>query len=723
MLNKYLTKILVFIIPSTALIMLGTQSVYAQVSGSIPQEIKWLTVSSLHSWFSSGGAEIEYGRRGRGQYETIDQIDGLGWPAEYGNRVYTSVGNSIWIGTTNFADPVSGETYPYKVVSAGRRFMYLGSEIFPEDIKLIGRFNHSTVIVDDVNSALIEFTDEVDEIDPTIPSDRMMVNVVHTPIGITLTRKIYAFTNQYHDNYYIYENTFKNTGIINNSGATMSPRTLTDVVFFWQHRYALACEAYRGNWALNGTNWGKNTILDVVGQNYPNPNWDGTPYEFRASFAYYGPHSSQGSFTDGVGFPRMTDGSIMSGTQYAGVVTLHADKSATDKSDDLLQPFNTAYNGADQGGFAQGQSNQFNPDLMTNKYLLMTGREQNHPTQTWAQALGRGTADQVTVDAGGYQAGVSYGPYNLAPGDSITIIYAEGVSGINRDLNKEITRKWFTNTGPFVLPDGSTTTDRSVYKETWVFSGKDSLFQTFRRAISNYSNGNGFTAPVPPPPPDRFEVRSGGNKISLTWSNNAETWPNFNGYQVYRAEGRTDTTWEMVFSCDRNNAQTFFDDKTAKRGFNYYYYVVTKDDGSTNDIQPGIPLVSSKFYTMTNREANLTRPPGNSLSEIRVVPNPYNLKMRELQFGLDTPDRLAFYGLPPRCMIRIYTETGDLIETIDHNNGSGDELWHSLTSSSQLVASGLYIAYFEVTEDYTDDTGQLLFRKGENTFRKFIIIR
>jgi hypothetical protein len=97
--------------------------------------------------------------------------------------------------------------------------------------------------------------------------------------------------------------------------------------------------------------------------------------------------------------------------------------------------------------------------------------------------------------------------------------------------------------------------------------------------------------------------------------------------------------------------------------------------------------------------------------------------MKDLQFGQDIPDRLAFYGLPPFCRIKIYTETGDLIETIDHTNGSGDEYWHSLTSSNQLVVSGLYIAYFEVTKDTYDEQGRLMFKKGDNIFRKFIIIR
>jgi hypothetical protein len=67
----------------------------------------------------------------------------------------------------------------------------------------------------------------------------------------------------------------------------------------------------------------------------------------------------------------------------------------------------------------------------------------------------------------------------------------------------------------------------------------------------------------------------------------------------------------------------------------------------------------------------------------------------------------VFYGLPPLCTIKIYTETGDLIQTLNHTNGSGDEIWQSLTSSDQIVASGLYIAYFEVSQDSYNEAGEL----------------
>ena len=98
------------------------------------------------------------------------------------------------------------------------------------------------------------------------------------------------------------------------------------------------------------------------------------------------------------------------------------------------------------------------------------------------------------------------------------------------------------------------------------------------------------------------------------------------------------------------------------------------------------------------------------LEEIRVVPNPYNIASRDMQYGVSAPDRLMFLNIPGECTIRIFTERGDLLKTIQHTDGSGDEAWNSITSSRQVINSGLYIAHFETPE-------------GENAIRKFIVVR
>jgi hypothetical protein len=151
---------------------------------------------------------------------------------------------------------------------------------------------------------------------------------------------------------------------------------------------------------------------------------------------------------------------------------------------------------------------------------------------------------------------------------------------------------------------------------------------------------------------------------------------------------------------------------SAKRGFDYYYYIQSKDDGTQNTVDPGRPLFSSLFWTVTSVQANLRRPAVTStLDSIRVVPNPFDIRARAFQFGTKSQyDRIAFYGLPPRCKLRIYTENGERIWERDHVISSGDEYWDSTTSSGQIVASGIYILYVEAPDK-------------PPVIRKFVVIR
>ena len=171
--------------------------------------------------------------------------------------------------------------------------------------------------------------------------------------------------------------------------------------------------------------------------------------------------------------------------------------------------------------------------------------------------------------------------------------------------------------------------------------------------------------------------------------------------------------------------QQYYDESPA-RGFSYYYYITAYSDGSRNNdgiYNPTGPLESTRFYTKTTEPAYLKRQAGENLKDIRVVPNPFNIRAEQLQYtGGD--DKIMFLNIPGNCIIRIFSERGDLIETIVHDDGSGDETWKSLSSSRQVVVSGIYIAHFEVTEDQEDPvTGDILYRKGETATRKIIIVR
>ena len=553
----------------------------------LSQEVRWLRVGALQSTFAIEGAEFEMHRTGR--LET--QNDGMRWLSDY---LYQDncAAKSLWIGTTNFYDPVLQEMMPVKVVGAGPRITNILNEMMPIDFRLVGRKTAPAVIVDSETATDNAVLDILDDQDPNLIADRVVDHTLLTSIGITVHRRMMAFAQENHDNYFIYEYVFKNTGIIDTKG-TQIEATLTDCVFHLQYRWAFANEASRigGGWAPTGNiNWGRNAMNQVVGTDP-----GAADFEFSALYSWYGLHSQ--STVDSWGAPHPTQPRSLAAPQYIGMVTLHADTSPTDQTHNPAQPTTTQFLGSDQSYQA---NNQYDGVLAGSKYEMMTA---GHSEQSHADQVGDGNADRWGNDPGGYSSAAGFGPYDLAPGDSVRIVVAECVAGLKREKSLQVGTNWFHDNQPFILPNGSTSTNRDDYKREWVKTGVDSLFQTMRRAVANFNSG--FQIPGAPPPPSLFEVKSGGDRITLTWDGEAESWPNFDGYEIYRAVSKPDTFYHKIFECTASNVVNSFDDVMAIRGFDYYYYIQSKDDGSTNDIFPGRPLRSSRFLTKTNKPAFL----------------------------------------------------------------------------------------------------------------------
>ncbi|HXF49610.1 MAG TPA: hypothetical protein VNL73_09350, partial [Verrucomicrobiae bacterium] len=65
--------------------------------------------------------------------------------------------------------------------------------------------------------------------------------------------------------------------------------------------------------------------------------------------------------------------------------------------------------------------------------------------------------------------------------------------------------------------------------------------------------------------------------------------------------------------------------------------------------------------------------------------------------------RINFVNLPPRCVIRIYTLDGDLVQQINHDkdpnaSDSGYDFWDLLTRNAQKAVAGMYIFSVESSE-------------------------
>ncbi|QXD16560.1 hypothetical protein GQ464_006335 [Rhodocaloribacter litoris] len=299
-------------------------------------------------------------------------------------------------------------------------------------------------------------------------------------------------------------------------------------------------------------------------------------------------------------------------------------------------------------------------------------------------------------------------------------------------------------------------------KNQWVMTARDSLFQTFFRARDLYAASNRMSRyPIPEAPlaPIRFNVNGLPDAIELTWEPHPAGGPPIDHWEIYRSSGFHDnlldpdgngiyqlqdspwastpdkkvlvTGYQCIAGCpgtpELPASATSFEDRTANRGTNYFYYIIAVGQPQPDDPRAitgtpgGVPLTSSRYLTQTYLPVNLKRPPygvgpgaTGTVADARVVPNPVNL-------GSDTgvrfaeEDRVAFFNLPPECTIKIFTEVGELVHTIEHTDGSGDEFWNLTTAARQLLVSGIYIA---VIEDHNPPPGG-----PARAFLKFTVIR
>ena len=82
---------------------------------------------------------------------------------------------------------------------------------------------------------------------------------------------------------------------------------------------------------------------------------------------------------------------------------------------------------------------------------------------------------------------------------------------------------------------------------------------------------------------------------------------------------------------------------------------------------------------------------------------------------------MEFIGIPAKCRIKIFTLTGDLVQEIQHDDGSGSEAWGSIKRLDyQLnkwtlgVAPGVYLFLVESLVDG---------HTGESSIGKFAIVK
>ncbi len=723
------------------LLMLGgTADVQAQWS------TKWLAVGRMHHPYLSGGAEPE------------NLVEGWQYPGIRPGVAY-SHWKGLWVSAKNFTDE-TGKQYTVRNSHIGPRILGLG-EVFDQKHDLVARFEPPVIRVDGFetfNRPVI-----VDRVDPAIKADRLVDNVINTSIGVTVNRFAQQWSNDYHDNYHIIEYTFTNTGNVDDDAEVELPnQTLQDVYFVFMDRPKI--NAPSGSWdnSSGGMAWGQHTMNDAVGDGNEDYGVD-----FRAQFSWIGFVSGKAFNT--LGNPMwynhqwnsVSDDTLgrLGAATMAGQIVLHADQAAhpagATSPDDPAQPHTMTYLDSDWSDITTGSDHNNIAKMEFERQWIERGSELSaiapvgaNP-RTWPhhayliepdKNFVSTTGDPSLGKAGGWGFVNGYGPYQMNPGDEVKIVVAEGVAGLTDEAAWTIGRRYKLSGANDSLKiafdangNGTIEADENMVKNRWVMTARDSLFQMFRRARANYQSGG--NVPQPPMPPQTFEVTSGTDQISLAWTTYAGEPDPPNGWEIWRAEkdyngvitslkvenglGVPDSARAYKMIQALPGSARSFTDNTVQRGLSYFYYLqaVGSENTDPTGLTPtGVIFKSNRYYTQTYEPAFLRRSPGPQLSGVRIVPNPYNISSDpEVRFG-DKQDKLAFYGLPGTATIKIYTELGELVDTIEHTDGSGDEFWDLTTSSRQLIVSGLYLAVIENKDDSSSEFGQ-------QVIQKFIIVR
>ncbi len=353
---------------------------------------------------------------------------------------------------------------------------------------------------------------------------------------------------------------------------------------------------------------------------------------------------------------------------------------------------------------------------------------------------------------GNYIGLTPIGPFpTLMPGDTLTVTFAMVAALKPPEFQGQAGKSIDTPESRRLLVENIRWAQRT-------FAGED-LNYNGRLDEGEDINGNGrldrYLLPEPPSAPkvhvafdeevDPITQRP-LSVVRLYWDRSAERSRDpvsgkfdFEGYRIYRTNPGDDRAGDILekavliaqydkpgntvgfntgFDAIRLDAPVYFEGDTTAywymyeargllSGWQYLFTITAFDEG---DPQTGLPSFES------SRTANAIRifpgtPPNPDFSrKVGVYPNPY--RIQAAWDGTSSRSRrLNFYNLPPRCEVRIYTLTGEIVDTFVHEADTyrgdirwfeqfsgenrmlpgGEHAWDILSHNGLTIAPGLYL--------------------------------
>lgn len=412
----------------------------------------------------------------------------------------------------------------------------------------------------------------------------------------------------------------------------------------------------------------------------------------------------------------------------------------------------------------------FQPANDNARYIKQTKGLNDSPCWDDGSAPGcTGVSYQATLNKAGNRSDlVSVGPFrSFEKGDTIRISYAIIMAKKFDDGNPTSANTMAQKTNLFANADRAQT----------AYNGEDVNFNGILDAGEDKDNDGKITRFILPEPPaiPRTKIVVEDQKVDIYWADNSEEsidpitqTKDFEGYRIFLTKLGFDVTStpnllndlipiaeydiagnglanEVGLAAIRLDQPKFFEGDTNVYSYKYtidnllngWQYAVAVSAFDSGDEESNLEslessLLGNNFRVFTGKTAQEI----SKEHEPFAYPNPYYLGAAwEGQSNFQEQSRkLIFSNLPKRCIIRVFTPAGDLIDEIQHNpsyDGSdikwfdtfgaenksnnnfsgGEHAWDLLSKATQIISRGIYM--FSV-EDL--DNGE--------TFRgKFTIIK
>lgn len=642
----------------------------------------------------------------------------LSWPTDY--NVYGSTNViSFWgivLACEGFQD-----TIDYKVAQALYHLDYLNRNYFILTNESGNRIQHYMRYplperwVLDVNNRDRDYNAPVPRnlaVDPDLPSDQMVTSVCNSSIGLTVTQKAYAWTNPEYEDFIIVEYTFTNTGDYDDDPATVNADNQLQGVYIGLQ--SMSQVSGLGGLVVSssgGISEGNDDWVDYYGEEAGDSlrvlySWDGDAEPTFAS------GNDEGNPLPGTGQPLSP--------QYFGRAILHVDKAVNDSTDEPNQPVTTHY------GHWANPSSQLSLALTGSAEAIYNGLSAStHIDAPLDWSTGQYTGDTYATTEFLKTSTMAFGPYDFTElGQSIRIVTCLAVGGISFERAMELGTEYEPGSEEYLQV---------------VRSGRDSLFATISKARRAFydsqtvsydftiAKGSAIDRNIKDPlPPPSVHYYSDSAHVRVTWDDVSQELdpdtgePDWVGYRVYRRAMSVFDILHPVASpfievYNTTDLVTNYDDYDVGLGRCYWYYVVAYDwDGLESNRFLNRTAPGTRAGQETREGGCALRPQATSLDSIVVVPNPYHV--HAVRLNREVYNVLAFFNLPYKCRLRIYTQTGDLLYTYDKESESNVVEWDQISDAQQHIVSGLYIYVVDQAQDLSgNDLGKAM--------GKFVVIR